>query len=82
MAVRIGVAGMRVCVRGASFAVHPAGIAVDVVLLLPDRHAMLHFIDDVAACGKRFCAMSGADADPNGKIADLKRSDAMKARCS
>ena len=41
----------------AALAVHPAGVAVHVVLFLPDRHAVFHFIDDVAARGERFGAM-------------------------
>ena len=36
-------------VRRAALAVHPAGVAVLVVLLLPDGHPMLHLVDDVAA---------------------------------
>ena len=34
---------------GAALAVHPAGVTAEVVLLLPDRHAVLDLIDDVAA---------------------------------
>src|SRR5471032_272656 len=30
----------------------PAGIAIGVALVLPDRHAFLHSVDDMAACRK------------------------------
>ena len=69
---------------GAALAIHPAGIAVDVVLLLPDRHAMFHFVDDEAAGAKRLVAMRGADADPHGHVADRqrRRCDARRRRAS
>ena len=41
----------------AALAVDPARVAVDVVLFLPDRHAVLHFVDDVAARRERLGAM-------------------------
>jgi len=55
--------------RGATLAVHPAGITIDVVLFLPDGHAMFDFIDDEAAGAKRLVAMRGADAHPDGHFA-------------
>src|SRR6188768_2146364 len=73
---------VRVFVRGrgcASLAVHPAGIPVDVVLFLPDRYAMLHFVDDEPAGPKRLVAVHGADSDPDRDVADRQRPDAMYA---
>src|SRR5687768_5825575 len=65
--------------RSAALAVHPAGVAVDVVLFLPDRDAMLHFIDDEAAGAESFVSMRRAHAHPHGDIADRERSGAMHA---
>ena len=58
---------------GASLAVHPAGVAVDVMFFLPDRDAMLDFIDDESAGAKRLVAMRGAHADPDGNVTDRQR---------
>ena len=66
----------------AALAIDPARVAVDVVLFLPDRHAVLHFVDDVAARGECFGAMTRAHADPHRQIADRERADAMHARGS
>ena len=74
---------MRVVRRArAALAVHPAGIAVDVVFLLPDRDAMLDFVDDEAAGAERLVAMRGADAHPDGDVADRRasRRDARRRR--
>src|SRR5688572_28158637 len=65
---------------GASLAVHPARIAGDVVFLLPDGHAMFHFIDDEAAGTECLVAMRGADADPYRDIADGERAHAVHTR--
>ncbi len=65
---------------GAALAVDPSGVAGDVVLLLPDRHAVLDFVDDEAAGLKRFAAMARAHADPHGEFADFERADAMHAQ--
>ena len=74
-------AGVRALVRMAhTLAVDPARIAIDVVLLLPDGHAVFDFIDDVAAGAKRLVAMRGAHADPHGDVADAEVADAMHAR--
>ncbi len=40
---------------------------------------MFHFVDDEAAGAKRLVAMRGADADPDGDVADGERSDSMDA---
>ena len=63
---------------GAVLAIDPAGIAVLVVLLLPDRHAVLDLIDDVAAGIECLTAMRRADADPDRKLADRERPDAVR----
>src|SRR6185312_13975191 len=65
--------------RRAALAVHPARVAADVVLLLPDRHAMLHFIDDVAAREERLVPVTRARANPHREIADGETPDAMHA---
>jgi len=54
----------------ATFAIHPAGVAVDVVLFFPDWHAMLYFVDDEAAGFEGFIAMTCADANPHCNIAN------------
>src|SRR6202034_2427531 len=66
--------------RCAAFAVHPARIAAAIVFLLPDRHSMLHFIDDEAAGIEGLAAMHGADAHPHGHVAQSQRADAMDAQ--
>ena len=65
--------------RRAALAIDPAGVTVDVVLLLPDRHAMLDFIDDESAGAERLVTMHRADADPDRDVADGQRADAMYA---
>src|SRR5262245_46419569 len=60
-------------------AVDPARRAARVVLLLPDRHTRFRLVDDVAAGVECGTAMIGADADPNGAVADCKLADAMLA---
>src|SRR6202041_1752053 len=69
--------GWRCC---AAFAVHPARVAAAIVFLLPDRHSMLHFIDDEAAGIEGLAAMRGADAHPHGHVAQSERADAMNAQ--
>src|ERR1700722_18515141 len=66
--------------RRAALAVHPAGVTVAVVLLLPDRDAVFDFIDDVAASQKRFLAVARADSHPHGHLAQLQITDAVYAR--
>ena len=41
---------------------------------------MLDFVDDVAAGGECFAAMSRTHADPDGEVADVERAGAMHAR--
>src|SRR5580692_11232380 len=65
--------------RRAALAVHPAGITVQVVLLLPDRDAMLDLVDDVAASQKGFLAVPRAHPHPHGQLAQLQIADAMYA---
>src|SRR5271156_1907417 len=76
------VVAMVVSVMGrgrAALAVHPAGIAASIVLFLPDRHPMLHFVDDEAAGIEGLPAMRGADSDPHGHVAQSQSADAMNA---
>src|SRR5260370_7894457 len=65
--------------RRAALAVHPAGIAASIVFFLPDRHAMLHFVDDEAAGVEGLSAMRGTDTDPHGQIAQGQRADTVDA---
>jgi len=65
---------------GTSLTIHPARIAVRVMLLLPDRHAVFHFIDDVAACGEGLRTMACADTHPHSHVADVKISDPVHAQ--
>src|ERR1700685_2001886 len=63
----------------AALAIHPARITASIVLFLPDRHAMLHFVDDEAAGIEGLAAMRGADSDPHGHVAQPQSADAMNA---
>jgi hypothetical protein len=63
-----------VAVTGTSIAIDPAGIAVSVVLLFPDRQAGLDLVDDVATGEKCFVPMRRSHSDPDGAIADLELS--------
>ena len=74
-AVRDGVAR-----RGsATLAVHPTEVAVGVVLFLPDRHAVLDLVDDVAARGEGLVAVRGTHAHPDGQLADREVADPVHA---
>ena len=77
-AVRL-VDGQRGAVRGAALAVHPARVAARVVLLLPDRDAVLDLVDDVAARREGLGAVRCADADPDGDLAERQRADTVHA---
>src|ERR1700674_3151989 len=50
------------------------------MLLLPNRHAMLHLIDDEAAGIEGFAAVCGTHADPHRHLAQLQRADSMDAQ--
>src|SRR5690606_40542142 len=63
----------RPAVRGAAFAAHPAGIAVGVVFLLPDRQPDLHLVDDVAAGVEGGIPVRRRHADPHRALADLEQ---------
>jgi hypothetical protein len=64
---------------GAAFAVHPAGVTIEVVLFLPDRHTVLDLVDDVPAGGKSFVAVLGGRSDPHGYLADFQQAKAVNA---
>lgn len=53
------------------FAIHPTRVTTGVMLFLPDRHALLYFINDVTAGIEGCAAMCGGSADPHGHIADF-----------
>src|SRR5258708_1392656 len=74
------VTGMVNARRSAPRTVHPTRIAVLIVLLLPDRHPMFDFVDDVSAGGEGFGAVTCAYAYPDGHVADREVSDAVHAR--
>src|SRR5690606_29079854 len=63
--------------RSPGRAIDPAAVAAGVVLLLPDRHARLDLVDHPAAGVERRAAVRGADADPDGAVADRERADPM-----
>ena len=65
--------------RGTSLAVHPTGIAVLVVLFLPNRHSMFDFVDDVSACGEGFGAVTCTYTHPHCHVTDREISDAVYA---
>jgi hypothetical protein len=66
--------------RRAALAVHPAGVAACVVLLLPDRQPVFDLIDDVAAGAECLIAMARAHAHPYGKLAHGKPAHPMDTR--
>src|SRR6195256_4829676 len=71
------------CVRGrggAALAIDPTGVTAQVVLLLPDRHALLDLVNDVAAGEKRLVAMRCAHSHLHRQLADRKLADAVQAR--
>jgi hypothetical protein len=47
------------------------------VLFLPDRDAVLDFVDDEAAGAEGFVAVVGADADPHSHFANAELAHAM-----
>src|SRR6266700_43660 len=65
--------------RCAAFAVDPAGVPASIMFLLPDRDAVLHFIDDVPAGIEGCAAMRGADAHPHRYVGQVERSNPMDA---
>ena len=65
--------------RGAAFAVDPTGVAVFVVLLLPDGHSVFDFVDDVSAGSESLGPVAGAHAYPYGHLADGEVADAVYA---
>ena len=65
--------------RSAPFTVHPTGITGDVVLFFPDRNAVLDLVDDISASREGFATVRGADAHPDGDLAEFKHPDAVHA---
>ena len=64
---------------GAALAIHPARVAIFVVLFLPDRDAMFDFVDDVSTRAECLVAMTRADAYPYRHVADREITDAVYA---
>src|SRR5262249_10840396 len=50
--------------RSAPLAIHPAGVTVEIVLLLPDGQAVFDLIDDVSAGAESLVAVRRADTYP------------------
>src|SRR3984885_1998186 len=66
--------------RGAALAIHPAGIAVPIVLFFPDRKAVLDLVDDEPAGVERLAAMRGAHAYPHCHIRERQGADAVNTQ--
>jgi hypothetical protein len=66
-------------VRGATLAIHPARIPIDVMFFFPDRDTVFNFINDIACCLERFIPMTGADAYPNRHLAKIKIANSVHA---
>src|SRR5581483_9046164 len=64
---------------GAALAIHPAGVAVLVVLLLPDGHTMFDLIDDVSAGAERLVPVPCADTNPDRHLSNGQVADPMNA---
>ena len=80
MIMTLRVVVMRVLGRGgAALAVHPTRVAVDIVLLLPDRDAVLHLVDDVAARPEGLITVRRGDAHPHRDLAERQVADAVHA---
>ena len=60
--------------------IHPRALAVDVVLALPDRDALLERFDDVALRVQRRRATRVGGGDRHARLADDQRADAMLDR--
>src|ERR1700683_5300946 len=73
-----GVGMLRFC--GATLAIDPTRIAAAIMLFLPDRYALLDFIDDESARIEGFAAVCGAHPDPHRHIAHTQRTETMDAR--
>jgi hypothetical protein len=65
--------------RSATLAIYPSGVTILVVLLLPDRHSVLHFVNDVAAGRESFSTMTCAYTDPDRHLADRQVSNPVYA---
>ena len=59
--------------------IDPGRLAVQVVLLFPDRQPVLGFVDDVAAGLERGIAVPGRHGDDDRHLADRQRAGAMGA---
>src|SRR3546814_2631643 len=57
----------------------PVLAAFGVALALPDRHARLDLVDDVATGGEGGGAVRGGDADPDRDVADHEVAGAVHA---
>jgi hypothetical protein len=64
----------------ATLAIHPGRYALDVVLFLPDRQALLQLVDDVAAGLEGLVAMRRRRPHPDRQLADREVADAVHAR--
>src|SRR5215470_10157479 len=56
--------------RSAPLAIHPAGVTVEVVLLLPDGQAVFDLVDNVSAGAESLVAVRRADSYPYRQLPD------------
>src|SRR3546814_19422137 len=59
----------------------PVLAAFGVALALPDRHARLDLVDDVATGGEGGVAVRGGDADPDRDVADRSEERRVGNEC-
>jgi hypothetical protein len=64
---------------GAAFAVDPTGVAVFVVLLLPDGYSVFDFVDNISAGSERLGSVACAHAYPYCHLADGEVTDSVYA---
>ena len=60
-----------------AFGSNPLGIAVCESLVLPDRHGILDFIDDLVTRIKCLCARGAGDSDDDRDFANLQITNTM-----
>ena len=73
---------VRMGISGTALAVDPPGIAGSVMLLLPDRHAVLHLVDDVPARAEGFIAMRCGHSHPDGNFPQAEITQPVDAQCT
>src|SRR5579863_2594910 len=77
MRVRVRRGGGRA--RRATLTIDPAGVTAQVVLLLPDRQAVLDLVDDVTAGSEGLVAVRRAHPHPYRQLADREITEPVHA---